>query len=152
MYRLKQDRVEFFLVHPGGPFFEKKDEGCWTIPKGLVDHGEDLFSAAKREFCEETSFALTGTHYVELGSIVNKSGKTVHAWAFDCAEEELGEVRSNTFTMEWPRKSGNFCQFPEVDRGAFFSFEEASHKIQPAQLPFLERLLTSLKTTLPPKG
>lgn len=141
MYRRRHDRLEFFLAHPGGPFSPLKDEGHWTIPKGEPDPGEALLEVAKREFEEETGLKPHGP-YVELGSIRQKGGKLVHAWAFegDCN----GPICSNTFKMEWPPKSGTQCNFPEVDRAEFFPLERARSKIKATQYPLLERLIAAL--------
>lgn len=141
MYRRRNGRLEFFLAHPGGPFSRLKDEGHWTIPKGEPDTDEALLEVAKREFKEETGIEPRGP-YIELGSIRQKGGKLVFAWAFegDCD----GPVHSNTFKMEWPPKSGKQCDFPEVDRAEFFPLEEAQKKIKETQFPLLERLTAAL--------
>ncbi len=138
MYRRRNEQLEVLLVHPGGPLWKKRDEGAWTIPKGLVDEGEELLAAAQREFREETGFA-PHQPFLSLGSITQKSGKVVHAWAFegDCDPSQL---HSNTFEMEWPPKSGKTATFPEVDRADFFFVGPARKKINPAQ----ERLLDEL--------
>lgn len=143
MYRLKHDMLEFFIVHPGGPFFVRKDEGVWTIPKGEVDPGEPFLQAAQREFKEETGLISKGP-YLELGSAQMRSGKIVHAWAF---EGDWNGLLENIFTfpLEWPPRSGKFKQFPEVDRAGFFSMEKAKAKLQPAQHIFLERLAQKLR-------
>jgi predicted NUDIX family NTP pyrophosphohydrolase len=133
---------EFLLVHPGGPFFARKDDGAWSIPKGLVDPGEDLLLAAQREFYEETGFSPSASDYAALGEVVQKGGKRVHAFAFE-GDWDPGTLRSNTFTLEWPPRSGRTREFPEVDRAAFFLLAEARRKLLPAQLPFLERALAS---------
>jgi predicted NUDIX family NTP pyrophosphohydrolase len=134
---------EFLLAHPGGPFFVRKDEGVWTIPKGLVAPGEDLFSAARREFEEETGFSPRSERYIALGHVVQAGGKQVHAWAFvsDC---DPAALRSNTFTLAWPPRSGKQIEVPEIDRAAFFAPEIAARKILPAQRPLLERALAAL--------
>ena len=141
MYRRRNGRLEFFLAHPGGPFTRLKDEGHWTIPKGEPDTDEALLEVAKREFKEETGIEPHGP-YIELGSIRQKGGKLVFAWAFegDCD----GPVCSNTFKMEWPPKSGKQCDFPEVDRAEFFPLAEARKKIKETQFPLLERLTAAL--------
>jgi predicted NUDIX family NTP pyrophosphohydrolase len=141
MFRRRNGRLEFFLAHPGGPFSRLKDEGHWTIPKGEQEIGEDLLEVAKREFEEETGIEPRGP-YIELGSIRQKGGKWVFAWAFegDCT----GPICSNSFTMEWPPKSGKSCEFPEVDRAEFFSLDDARKKIKDAQFPLLERLAEAL--------
>ena len=138
MYRIRRGRPQFLLVHPGGPFFKNKDEGAWSIPKGEVAPDEDLLAAAQREFREELGLEPQGP-FLPLEPIRQKSGKRVYAWAFegDC---DPSEIRSNTFTMEWPPKSGRMVEFPEIDRAAFFGFETACKKILPAQQPLLEQL------------
>jgi len=130
--------VEILLAHPGGPFWKNKDDGAWTIPKGEVTPGEDLLMAAIREFTEET--ALTpAPPFVPLGEIKHKSGKIVHAWAFqgDC---DPAEIRSNTFELEWPPKSGRIQEFPEIDRAKFYDLAAARQKILASELPLLDRL------------
>ncbi len=141
MYRLRDGEAEFLLVHPGGPLWRNKDAGAWTIPKGEIEPGEEPLAAARREFQEEIGFAPPG-HLAPLAPIKQKSGKVVWAWAFegDC---DPAQVRSNSFSMEWPPGSGRWSQFPEVDRAAFFRFEAAKEKINPAQVPFLEEALRS---------
>jgi predicted NUDIX family NTP pyrophosphohydrolase len=150
MYRKREGELEFLLVHPGGPFFAKKDEGVWSIPKGEVEEEEDCLSAAKREFEEETSIKSEGD-FITLGSIQgggllgkNKSRKTIYVWAFegDCDPQN---IISNTFSMEWPPHSGKQQEFPENDRANFFSYEEAVKKILPAQIMFLDRLREKLR-------
>jgi predicted NUDIX family NTP pyrophosphohydrolase len=129
---------EFLLVHPGGPLWAKKDAGAWTIPKGLVEPGEDPQDTAKREFMEETGFALPPGPFAPLGSIVQKSGKQVSAWAA-VGNADPAALRSNEFELEWPPRSGVRQRFPEVDRAGWFGFELATRKILPAQIPLLER-------------
>jgi len=138
MYRHKNRRLEFLLVHPGGPLYAKKDEGVWSIPKGEVEPGNDEFSTAKREFEEETGLTPRGD-FLFVGEIKQKGGKIARAWAFegDC---DPAMIRSNTFRMEWPPHSGKIQEFPEVDRGAFFELEEAKRKINPAQVGLLLEL------------
>lgn len=132
------DTIEVLLVHPGGPFWRHKDAGAWTIPKGLVDAGEDVLAAAKREFREETGIEPCGD-FIPLGHVRQRSGKTVHAWAFEgTCDPSL--IRSNTFTMEWPPRSGRFAAFAEIDRAVFASMDEARQKINPGQQPLLDRL------------
>jgi len=139
MYRTGPRGLEVFLVHPGGPFFAKKDAGAWSIPKGLVDEGEKFLEAAQREFEEETGLKPEGP-FLELGSARLPSGKVVHAWAFRGNWESGRKLRSNSFEMEWPPRSGKKRRFPEVDRAEFFPLEEALRKINAGQRPFLERL------------
>ena len=138
MYRVRNNQLEVLLVHPGGPFWAKKDEGAWFIPKGEVSPGEDQFSAAKREFQEETGIE-SHANFIALGSVKHKGGKIVHAWAFegDC---EPSSIRSNTFTIEWPPRSGNQQTFPEVDQAQFVSVEQAKAKIYAAEFEFIDRL------------
>ncbi|MDX1951392.1 MAG: NUDIX domain-containing protein [Verrucomicrobiota bacterium] len=144
MYRLR-DGVEFFLAHPGGPFFVSRDEGHWTIPKGEVHEGEELLETAKREFQEEVGIPSSGP-YLELGSIRQKGGKLVHGWAFEGAWDDNSIHLCNTFRMEWPPYSGKWQEFPEIDRVAFFKLDEARRKIKPTQMQFIDRLLQSLGT------
>ena len=138
MYRKDLDSVEVFLVHPGGPYWSKKNEGFWTIPKGEFEAGEEGLAAAVREFHEETGF-VASEPFIELGSIQQKSGKMVIAWAFqgDCDPTEL---ISNTCEIEWPPRSGKRIEIPEVDRGEWFSFDRARRSIRAEQVPLLEVL------------
>jgi predicted NUDIX family NTP pyrophosphohydrolase len=142
MYRITKE-LEFFLVHPGGPYFQRKDANHWTIPKGEVESGEELFDVALREFNEETGLTPRPP-YLELGWIQQKGGKIVHAWAFEAPPEiaKLDEVpvTSNLCPMEWPPGSGKLVRFPEVDRGAFFPMRTALIKLKETQHPFLEDL------------
>jgi len=142
LYRRRND-LEVFLVHPGGPFWAKKDLGAWTIPKGEYESDEEPLAAAKREFTEETSFTADG-EFLELGTVTQKSGKVVSAWAVegDCDPEKLV---SNFCPVEWPPRSRRMIEIPEVDRGAWYGMEEAGQRIFPAQKPFLERLETELR-------
>jgi len=142
LFRRRPHGPEFLLVHPGGPFFRNRDLGAWTIPKGEIDPGEDPLTAAVREFREETGFEPTGP-FVPLTPIRQKSGKVVMAWA---AEGDLdpAAVRSNTFRLEWPPRSGRMQEFPEVDRAAFFGIDEARRRINPAQAALLDELLAKL--------
>jgi len=131
LYRRRAGVVEVFLVHPGGPFWAKKDAGAWSIPKGEFGPGEDPLEAAKREFKEETGFAIEGT-FTPLEPVRQRGGKVVHAFAVegDC---DASAIVSNTFEMEWPRGSGKRRSFPEVDRAAWFSIDEAMEKINEGQ-------------------
>jgi predicted NUDIX family NTP pyrophosphohydrolase len=138
MYRISGGILEVFLVHPGGPYWAKKDQGVWSIPKGLIAAGEDKLEAAKREFFEETSL-LPSEPFIYLGEIRQKSGKLVYGWAFEGNADSL-QVKSNTFTLEWPPKSGQQKQFPEIDKGEFFSVPVALAKINQKQAEFLVRL------------
>ena len=136
MYRVRKAQLEVLLVHLGGSFWAKKD--VWFMPKGEIESGENELEAAKREFQEETSLLAEGA-FLPLGSVRNKSGKRVAAWAFagDC---DPAAVHSNTFQMEWPPKSGKLMEFPEIDRAAFFSFAEAQAKMNSAEFEFVLRL------------
>lgn len=141
MYR-KKEELNVFLIHPGGPFFVNKDQGFWGIPKGEINAGEDLLEAAKREFMEETGIKLNGNEFMELGTIKQKNGKIVHAWAFE--GDWSGLLISNYFSMEWPLKSGKFKKFPEVDKAGFFNIEEAKKKMSEVQFEFINRLKDKL--------
>jgi predicted NUDIX family NTP pyrophosphohydrolase len=132
------------LVHPGGPFFRNKDLGAWTVPKGEIAEGEDLLARARLEFREELGLEAAADHFVDLGSVKQKGGKTVHAWAFEGDLPQNFVIASNTFEIEWPPRSGRTQPFPEIDRAEFFSIEAAKLKINSAQVPFLERLLSFL--------
>jgi predicted NUDIX family NTP pyrophosphohydrolase len=142
LYRRKDDALRVFLIHPGGPFFTKKDDGVWSIPKGLLDPGEEPLAAALREFMEETGCRLQGD-FRPLSPIQQKGGKTVLAWAGegDC---DADNITSNTFELEWPPHSGKMQTFPEVDRAGWFTVEEAKQKINPAQIALLDELLQIL--------
>ncbi len=142
MYRKSPTNTEVFLVHPGGPFWSNRNEGSWTIPKGQCEPGEQPLAAAIREFQEETGFTVAEP-FLELGSIQQKSGKRVLAWAFegDCNPAEL---ISNTCEIEWPPRSGTRVDIPEVDRGDWFSFDRARHFIRAEQLPLLDALKSLL--------
>ncbi len=138
MYRRREGAVEVLLVHPGGPFWKKRDAGAWTIPKGEPSEGEALIAAARREFREETGLEPTG-ELIELGVVRQKGGKEVHAWAFegDC---DPASLQSSTFSLEWPPRSGKWRDFPEVDRAEFFELSAAREKINPAQVALLDAL------------
>jgi predicted NUDIX family NTP pyrophosphohydrolase len=141
-YRRRGDALELLLVHPGGPFWAKKEEGAWSIPKGEIDDGEEERACALRELEEElgSSLGLTVEHLTEIGSVRQRSGKLVHGWAAE-ADFDPNELRSNTFSMEWPPRSGRQQEFPEVDRAEWFELEVARAKINPAQAEFIDRLL-----------
>jgi predicted NUDIX family NTP pyrophosphohydrolase len=136
--------IEFLLAHPGGPFFQRKDVGAWTIPKGESGPDEDLLTRAKIEFEEEIGFPAHG-NFIALGSIQQKGGKIVHGWAFEGDLPESFAIKSNTFELEWPPRSGRLQEFPEVDRAEFFSEAIAREKIKPAQIPFIDRLLETIR-------
>jgi len=144
MYRLQDSHLQVLLVHPGGPFFKSKDDGAWTIPKGEPAEGEELLAAACREFHEETGFTAAGPFHV-LRAVKQEGGKIVHAWAFagDC---DPARIASNTFTLEWPPKSGKQTEFPEIDKAAWFDWETAKTKINSAQAPWLDELVVLLRT------
>jgi predicted NUDIX family NTP pyrophosphohydrolase len=138
MYRRRNGVLEFFLVHPGGPFWAKKELGAWSLPKGEFGADEDPFAAARREFKEETGLHATGD-FIALPPIKQPGGKVLYAWAFegDCEPEA---IHSNTFSLEWPPRSGRQQEFPEVDRAGWFHFEEAIARILKGQAGFLEAL------------
>jgi predicted NUDIX family NTP pyrophosphohydrolase len=142
MYRRAAAGLEVLLVHPGGPYWAKKDDGAWSIPKGELGPGEEPLAAAQREFREETGFDACAP-YVPLGELRQPSGKRIAAWAFagDC---DAAAVRSNTFLVEWPPRSGREQAFPEVDRAQWFPLAEAAAKLVPGQRPFLERLAQAI--------
>jgi predicted NUDIX family NTP pyrophosphohydrolase len=144
MFR-RNNIIQVLLAHPGGPFFARKDDGVWTIPKGEAGPGEDLLTRARIEFEEELGIKPSG-NWIPLGSIKQKGGKTVHAWAVEGDLPETFKLRSNTFQIEWRPRSGKFEEFPEIDRAEFFAEEIARQKIIPAQIPFLDRLQTGLKS------
>ena len=134
--------LEVFLAHPGGPFFTKKDEGYWSIPKGEIEAGEELLPTALREFEEETGIDIDpGSRFIPLGSIQQKGGKIVHAWGVEGDCDDTQPIRSNSFEMEWPPGSGRMQSFPEVDRAQFFGLEEARRKIKESQWPLIEELV-----------
>lgn len=143
MYRRASDGLEVFLVHPGGPYWERKEEGVWTVPKGLSEAGEAPLEAACREFREETGFAASGP-FLPLGEVRTRSGKLVSAWAFE-GDADPAALTSNAFSIEWPPRSGRWREFPEVDRGAWFSLAEARTRIAAAQAVFLDRLAAALE-------
>ena len=142
LYREASGGLEVLLVHPGGPFWKNKDEGAWSIPKGMVDEGEDPFDAAIREFHEETGGTAAGEP-ITLEPLRQKSGKVLHAWAM-LGEFNPAALRSNTFSTEWPPKSGRQQEFPEVDRAAWFSMEEAGRRILQGQAALLSDLRRKL--------
>lgn len=144
LYRLTPAGPEVLLVHPGGPFWAGRDLGSWSVPKGGVDEGEDLLAAARREFAEETGFAIGAAEALPLGEIRQRSGKRVHAWAVR-GDADPATLTSNTFELEWPLRSGRLQTFPEVDRAEWFSLDEARRRILPAQAPLLDRLAGCLR-------
>lgn len=142
LYRLNKKQVEVFLVHPGGPFFAKKDLGAWSIPKGEFNDEEDALEVAKREFSEETGQNITG-EFQPLSPIEQKGGKTVYAWAVE-GDADADEIHSNTFSIEWPPKSGKQREFPEVDKAGWFSISTAKEKINQSQAALINELLEKL--------
>jgi predicted NUDIX family NTP pyrophosphohydrolase len=140
LYRAGDGGPEVLLVHPGGPFWAKKDLGAWSIPKGEYEPGEDPQACALREFEEETGTALPAQALVELGAVVQKAGKEVTAWAA-CGDLDPATVRSNSFTMQWPPRSGREQEFPEIDRAEWFALDEARAKLVAAQAELLDRLV-----------
>lgn len=142
-YRLREGRLEVFLVHPGGPFWARKDLGAWSIPKGELTGPEDPLAAAVREFREETGFEVEGP-FAALAPRKQPGGKIVHAWAVE-SDFDPGEIRSNTFLLEWPRGSGRQKEFPEIDRAEWFDLEEAKRRILPGHAGFLDELAQMLE-------
>ena len=138
LFRRRPAGLEVMLVHPGGPFWAKKDEGAWSIPKGLADEGEDLLAAAKREFFEETGMPVAGA-FLDLGAHKQPSAKTIAAWACE-GDFDPATLKSNTFSLEWPPRSGRMAEFPEVDRAAWYSIDEALVKINKGQKPIIAAL------------
>ncbi len=134
----RRNALEVLLAHPGGPFWAKKDDGAWTIPKGLAEPDADLLGTAQREFAEETNLAAAGD-FISLAPVKQKSGKVVHAWAFE-GDFDLAPFASNTFEIEWPPKSGRRRLFPEIDRIAYFTLPIAMIKIVVYQRPLLQEL------------
>ena len=144
VFREISGRLEVLLVHPGGPFWARKDRGAWTIPKGEIGEGEDPLLAAQREFSEETGLTPEG-EFLPLGDLRQAGGKHVTAWAL-AWDIDPAQIRSNTFALEWPPRSGRTQAFPEIDRAAWFGLAEAREKILASQRPFLDRLGTILRT------
>jgi predicted NUDIX family NTP pyrophosphohydrolase len=139
LFKRVDDETQVFLVHPGGPFWKNKDDGAWSIPKGEYSEGEDPLTVAKREYEEELGATAPQGEYLSLGEVRQAGGKIVTAWAIE-GDFDPARLKSNTFEIEWPPKSGKRASFPEVDRGAWFSLAEAEAKILAGQRPFLERL------------
>jgi predicted NUDIX family NTP pyrophosphohydrolase len=142
MYRFTNGPLEVLLVHPGGPFWRRKDAGAWFVPKGELQEGEDPLHAARREFREETGIEPAGP-FIALGEVRHKSGKTVIAWALE-GDWDTSQLVSNTFRMEWPPKSGREVEFPEIDRAEFLSLARARQKMHEAESAFLDRLAEHL--------
>lgn len=148
---MKDDQIEVFIVHNGGPYWAKKDDGVWSLPKGTVEEGEEPLDTAKREFTEETGFALPVGDGIDLGETTYPDGrKSVAAWAIE-GNFDAEELKSNTFEMEWPPRSGKTQEFPEIDRGGWFTLAEASRKLFPPNLLFLERLADHLHVPFSPE-
>jgi predicted NUDIX family NTP pyrophosphohydrolase len=147
LYRRRGEEVEFLLVHPGGPFWRRKDTGAWSIPKGQIEDEEEARACAIRELEEELGPApqLDPEQLIELGAIRQKAGKLVEAWAAE-ADFDPATLASNTFSMEWPPRSGSEQEFPEVDRADWFDLEKARKKILPAQADLLDRLVERLES------
>lgn len=144
LYRFHNNQTEVLLVHPGGPFWKKRELGAWSVPKGEIDKNEDPLIAAKRETEEETGAKPEG-NFIELTPIIQKGGKTVLAWAVE-GNFDPAEVKSNFFEMEWPPESGKYQSFPEVDKAGWFAIDEAKIKIIPAQAALLEELENKLSS------
>ncbi|MDV6343780.1 NUDIX domain-containing protein [Nitrosomonas sp. Is37] len=145
LYRFIESELQVMLVHPGGPFWAKKDDGAWSIPKGIYEKDEDPLAAAKREFREETGHEVDGM-FIDLGEVKQPSRKIVHAWALK-HDFDTSKIVSNLFSLEWPPHSGKIQQFPEVDRAQWFEVQEAREKILKGQRAFLERLIEQLDYT-----
>jgi predicted NUDIX family NTP pyrophosphohydrolase len=142
LFRRRPGGVQVLLVHPGGPYWSKKDDGAWSIPKGVAEDDEDLLAAAKRETLEETGLAVEGD-LIELGRFKQPSGKIVVVWVSE-GDFEPANLRSNAFAMEWPPRSGKTAEFPEVDRAAWFDLDEASQKTTKGQAPIIAALRSKL--------
>lgn len=143
LYRMRHTQLEFFLVHPGGPFFVRKDDGHWTVPKGEFPADEEPLDAAVREFEEETGYRPSGD-FIPLHPVVQKGGKQILCWGV-AGDMDAAALRSNTFELEWPPSSGKKKVFPEVDKGGWFNMEDARRKIKAAQIPLLEELTDLLE-------
>ncbi|MBP6015669.1 MAG: NUDIX domain-containing protein [Candidatus Promineofilum sp.] len=143
LYQLRDDHLQLFLAHPGGPFWAKKDDGVWSIPKGLYDETEEPLAAARREFHEEIGTRLDAPDdaFVSLGQLKQKGNKIVHAWAIE-GDVDAETIKSNTYAVQWPK--GTWRRYPEVDRAGWFSVDEARIKILPGQAAFIDRLLAVL--------
>ena len=140
----RRGALEVLLAHPGGPYWQNKGDGAWSVPKGEIEAGEDELAAARREFAEETGYRPQG-HVLSLGSARQPGGKLVHVWAID-DDWDPAQLRSNSFSMEWPPKSGRLQVFPEIDRAGWFAIGEARGKILKGQVVFLDRLQAALAT------
>jgi predicted NUDIX family NTP pyrophosphohydrolase len=144
LYRRGGGGLQVLLAHPGGPLFQKRDNGHWSVPKGEPDPEEPLLEAARREFVEETGQPLPDGSLLELGSITQKGGKVVHAWALE-GNLDPETARSETFELEWPPKSGRLQTFPEIDRVAWFDLDEARRRVKDTQIPLIDRLEAALE-------
>lgn len=144
MYRIKNGAIEVLIAHPGGPFWADKDLEAWTIPKGLINENEDIFSAAKREFIEETGITPKATSFDCLGTVISRSGKLIHAWAFE-EDNNLENFVSNKCSTEWPKGSNIIIEIPEIDRIEWHSPESAKLKLSFSQTAFVERLCEIVK-------
>lgn len=149
VYRYTQDGVEVILGHMGGPWFAKKDRGAWSIPKGLIEEGEELLNTAKREFSEELGLQPPEGNYLELGTIEQHNNKNVVAWAVE-ADIDVTNIKSNTFEMQWPPKSGKIQEFPEIDRAGWFSLAQAAQKAVKGQAQLFETLAEKLNLEFKP--
>jgi predicted NUDIX family NTP pyrophosphohydrolase len=153
LYRIQRGALEVFLVHPGGPFWAKKDEGAWSIPKGEIEEGDDRLESARREFREETGSQVDG-EFIELVPLKQRGGKIVYAWAV-VGNIDAASIRSNLFSMEWPPRSGTQHEFPEVDKAGWFTVEKALAKLLPGQRGFLAEIQAKLSspgdTSTPPE-
>jgi predicted NUDIX family NTP pyrophosphohydrolase len=146
LFRRTVDGVEVLLGHPGGPYFQDRDIGAWSIPKGQAQDGEELLSVAKREFGEETGHVVgSNARLIDLGRVRQRGGKTVHAWALE-GDMDPAEARSNTFRMEWPPRSGIYIDVPELDQVAWFTPAQARVAMNPAQVELIDALLAAIET------
>lgn len=143
LFKYVGNKLNVMLVHPGGPFWAKKDEGAWSIPKGIFEEGEEPLAAAKREFKEETGFDVDG-EFIELGEIKQPSKKIVLVWAME-KDIDVTKIKSNVFSLEWPKNSSKIKEYPEIDKGRWFGIEEARKKILKGQAGFIDRLIEKLK-------
>lgn len=148
LYRVVGGRLEVLLAHMGGPLHAARDAGTWTIPKGEIESGEKLLAVAKREFAEETGHPIESDAFMPLGSIVQRGGKVVHAWAA-AGDLDPKDARSNTFRIEWPPGSGSQAEYPEIDRVAWFGPGEARIRIKATQVPLIDRLELALRSDRP---
>jgi predicted NUDIX family NTP pyrophosphohydrolase len=142
LFRFRDDKLEVMLVHPGGPFWARKDEGAWSIPKGLLEESETPLDGAKREFKEETGFEVDGD-FIDLGECTQPSRKIVHAWAIE-RDLDATKIVSNRFALEWPKKSGIIRYYPEIDKAGWFGTDQAKKKIQKGQAGFIDRLMEAI--------